>query len=98
MVKNKKIVAVKAEIEKDYKKLSSLKVNYNEKEDVINLSCPRYRGLNGRPSDAQICYLIGFDNIDYQSKYNLRKGNKWFISACINIVKKYSNINFNIIL
>ena len=84
------------EIKNDYAKLTSLSVVYDEDENVINLNGKRYKGLKGEPSEAQINYLRSFDNVQTVSKSDLRKGNKWFISACINIAKKYPDVNFKV--
>lgn len=78
-------------IKEEYSKLSSLDVSVEG--DCIKLTGLR---VGMPPSEAQLKYLISFDNVDYYSKSDLRKGNKWFISACINIAKNYPDTNFKI--
>ena len=85
---------VVVEIENDYSELKSLSVSVSDDGEKIVLSCPRYKGLKGEPSFAQVRYLRGFANVQSQSNSNLMKANKWFLSACINIAKKYEDINF----
>ena len=87
----KKIIS---EIEKDYENLKSLTVKSDEVNERIILEGVRYRGFANGASQSQIDYIISFPNVDYQSKSNLRKSNKWFLSACIDIAKKYPNTNF----
>lgn len=92
----KELAIVAQDIKKEYEKLTSLSVEVDETSNAINLIGVRYRGLKGVPTEAQIKYLIGFDNVRYQSKSNLRKLNKWCISACINIAKENPDVIFNI--
>jgi hypothetical protein len=92
----KKIVE---EIKKDYGKLKSLSAVADEVNNCIILAGARYRGdAINKATYSQIDYLISFSNVTYQSKSNLSKGNKWFLSACIDIVKKYPSYDFNVIL
>ena len=86
------------EIKKDYEQLKSLSVSLNDEKDCIILEGVRYRGFDNRATYSQIDYLISFPNVSYQSKSNLSKGNKWFLSACIDIVKKYPGYNFIVTL
>ena len=81
------------EIESDYSKLASLTASADDDNNVINLVGLR-AGMS--PSEAQIKYLISLPNVDYFSKSDIRKGNKWFVSACINIAKKYPDTNFKV--
>lgn len=80
------------EIENDYQLLKSLSVR--EDGGTIILQGARYYGDKACPTGSQIAYLIGLDNVDYQSNNNIRKTNKWVIKACIDIAKKYPNNKF----
>lgn len=93
-MENMTISEVVAEISENYSKLKSLTVV--EGEDCVNLYGCRYRNSLNSATFAQIDYIVGLPNVTYQSKSNLRKTNKWFASAVIDIAKKYENINFNI--
>ena len=81
------------EIESDYSNLASLTASADDDNNVINLEGLR---VGTSPSEAQIKYLISLPNVDYFSKSDIRKGNKWFVSACINIAKKYPDTNFKV--
>lgn len=92
----KKVIA---EISENYSQLKSLTVE--EGDNAINLRGSRYHSNSFKSNYAtyaQIKYIIALDNVNYQSKSNLMKTNKWFASAVINIAKTYNNINFNIII
>lgn len=86
------------EIKKEYEQLKSLSVSSDKANESIILEGVRYRGAKNRATYSQIDYLISFPNVSYQSKSNLAKANKWFLSACIDIANKYSDYKFNIIL
>jgi hypothetical protein len=86
------------EIKKDYEELKSLSVSLDDANDCIIIKGVRYRGCYNRATYSQINYLVSYPNVSYQSKSNLSKGNKWFLSACIDIVKKYPSYNFIITL
>ena len=86
------------EIKKEYEHLKSLSVSSNKANESIILEGVRYRGTTNRATYSQINYLISFPNVSYHSKSNLAKANKWFLSACIDIAKKYSDYNFSVIL
>ena len=98
--RNKELEKVIAEISENYSQLKSLTVEEGD-NDVINLRGSRYHSNSFKSNYAtyaQIKYIIALDNVNYQSKSNLMKTNKWFASAVINIAKTYNNINFNIII
>lgn len=80
---------VVVEIENDYSELKSLSVGITEDGEKIVLECPRYKGLKGEPSFAQVRYLRGFANVQSQSNSNLMKANKWFLSTLIKSMKIY---------
>lgn len=84
------------EIKNQYSNLKSLTVIDNE--EYITLKGARYRYGNNHATSAQIDYVENLDNVDYQSTSNLMKGNKWFMSACISIAKRYENVEFYVVI
>ena len=93
MEKIKKIIET---IKYDYSKMKSLSIREND--NCIYLDGVRYRGCDNACTMAQVRYLQGMKNVDYQSTSNLMKANKWFISACITIAKTYPEVNFYVSL
>jgi hypothetical protein len=83
-------------LKSDYAKLKSLTIK--EGDGCILLSGVRYKGYSNAATIAQVRYLQGMDNVDYYSTSNLMKGNKWFMSACIEIAKAYPETNFKVVL
>lgn len=79
-------------IKKDYEKLKSVKNIYENKDGGISIECVRYKGYDGQPTSSQIDYLA--ELVDYDSRSNLRKLNKWCVSAAIDIAKKFPDIRF----
>lgn len=83
-------------IRTDYSMIKTLSVNYRNGQDFIELLGMRYQGKNNNfATENQINFLASFNNVSCY-KDNLKNANKWFISACINITKKYPTQDFEI--
>lgn len=83
-------------IRTDYEKLKSLKVNYEKGQDFIEIVGMRYEGKEENYATTnQISFLYSFDNVSCYEQ-NLAYANKWFISACIEIARKYPEQKFEI--
>lgn len=84
------------EIRKDYEKMKTLFVNDNKNGDCIDLFGLKYEGnpMN-LAANNQKEILRSFSNTVCRFK-NLKNANKWFMSACIDIAKKYPSQKFNI--
>ena len=86
------------EIKSEYAKLKSMTVVADEENNVIRLIGCRHCSYDNKATSAQIKYLKSFDNISYRSTSNLMKTNKWFMSACISIAKKYEDVDFTVVV
>ena len=83
-------------IREDYRKVNSLAVNYRDGDEVIEIVGMMYEGKEENfASEAQIKFLLALNNIEQVSDaLSLRKTNKWFLSACIQIAKEYPDQPF----
>ena len=86
------------EIRTDYSMIKTLAVNYEKGQEFIELLGMPYEGKKENfATESQIKYLSSFNNVTCY-KRNLEKTNKWFVSACIEIARKYSAQEFQIIV
>lgn len=86
------------EIRTDYSMIKTLAVNYENGQEFIELLGMAYEGKKENfATESQINYLSSFNNVTCY-KCNLEKANKWFVSACIEIARKYSFQEFEIII
>lgn len=71
-------------------------VTVEKKEDHLTFFVVRYRGQKGKPSEAQIKYLVSLAQCD--SKSQVRKMNKWAISHIIDFCQKHEGCSVRVVL
>lgn len=83
-------------IRERYKKMRTLAVKDYGDDNTIEIVGMEYKGKQENyPTESQIYFLLSLGNT-FGYKDNLLRGNRWFISACIDIAKDYPYQEFRI--